>query len=85
MVRPALWTDSGLTMLQQRACPSCGRLQSLNMGSGGHFCLNCRYRWRESAALEPTASTTTSFTKPELERLTIYRRAVAAGFFTDWS
>jgi hypothetical protein len=70
-------------MLQQRACPSCGRIQSLNMGAGGHFCLNCRQQWRETAAPEP--DTSTSFTDAELERLAIYRRAVAAGFFTDWT
>ena len=75
-VRPA---DSGLTMIQQRACPSCGRTHSLNMGAGGHFCLSCRYRWSEQEA-----SLGAPFSVAELRRLAIYRRAVVAGFFTDW-
>jgi len=63
-------------MIQQLACPSCGRVQSLNMGAGGNFCLNCRHHWREARPL---------FTEAELQRLVVYRRAIAAGFFTDWS
>jgi hypothetical protein len=53
------------------------------MGAGGHFCLNCRYRWREP--VDPETSASTSFSDVELARLAVYRQAVAAGFFTDWS
>ena len=75
-------------MIQQLACPSCGRLLTLNMGSSGNFCLKCRYRWRIRDAA-PTdvvdGRVDSAFTDAELRRLAIYRRAVAAGFFTDWS
>ncbi len=75
-------------MIQQLACPSCGRLLTLNMGSSGNFCLKCRYRWRmpDAAPTDDAVGPVDSvFTHAELRRLAIYRRAVAAGFFTDWS
>jgi hypothetical protein len=75
-------------MIQQLACPSCGRPLTLNMGSSGNFCLKCRYHWRlpHVAPADETAPPGDSvLTDAELQRLVIYRRAVAAGFFTDWS
>ncbi len=78
-------------MIQQLACPSCGRALTLNMGSGGNFCLKCRYHWHVpdvSPVVSIEAQTTqldSTFTDAEQRRLKVYRRAVAAGFFTDWS
>jgi len=74
-------------MIQQLACPSCGRLLTLNMGSGGNFCLKCRYHWRlpHAASAEDGPPGDSVFTDAELRRLVMYRQAVAAGFFTDWS
>ena len=87
MVRITSQPHCTRTMLQQRACPS-GRAQSLNMGAGGNFCFNCRHSWRQPDPSITAAGPHTDaypFTEAEMQRLAIYKRAVAAGFFTDWS
>jgi hypothetical protein len=76
---------------QQSICPNCGIQRTVRMGySGIAICMNCRARWRwaSDGRTPPTATQDESepaygFTQAELERLEIYRRAVAAGFYAD--
>jgi hypothetical protein len=78
---------------QQSNCPHCGIKRTLRMGfSGTSICMNCRARWgtnsstsSEPASNQPAVETqqTFPFSPAELARLRVYRRAVAAGFYTD--
>ena len=77
-------------MIQQRPCPNCGEGQTLNMGAGINFCMMCRFNWQFSEAVttpEPRDAEveTTHFSRAEWRRLEVYRRAVAAGYYSDWS
>jgi hypothetical protein len=71
---------------QQSTCPRCGIQRTVRLGfSGISLCMNCRTRWGSSSAAtdfhEPRE--TYPFTPTELARLEIYRRAIAAGYYTD--
>lgn len=76
---------------QQANCPRCGIQRTVRLGySGISLCMNCRTRWGSSTdttclATEavPDPQEAYPFSPAELERLEIYRRAVAAGFYTD--
>jgi ribosomal protein L37AE/L43A len=69
---------------QQSACPACGISRTVRVGySGVSLCMNCHTRWSASAT-SPRRNDEDGyrFTRAELERLEIYRRAVAAGLYS---
>jgi hypothetical protein len=78
---------------QQSTCPRCGIQRTVRMGfSDISLCLNCRARWGALRDLldPPTPAPpglehapAYPFTPSELDRLEIYRRAIAAGFYRD--
>jgi hypothetical protein len=75
-------------------CPRCGVRPTLYLVDGTSMCLNCNLRWQAEQTQCSTGVSTDSagvaeptleypFTADELRRLAVYRRAVAAGFYTD--
>lgn len=68
-------------------CPRCGNRRTLNWARGRYHCFNCRHQWHASSSarlVEPDALDAAAvFTPEELARLSIYRAAVRAGFYTD--
>ena len=81
---------NGLTP-QQSTCPHCGIQRTVRMGfSGVSICMNCRSRWGASSntnlPADPREESEPAypFTPAELERLAVYRRAVAAGFYSGY-
>ena len=79
-------------------CPRCGNRRTVRWSERRFVCFQCRHHWERqhlpAAAHAPTPSQPTAtaprppdapagFSPPELERLLIYRDAVAAGFYTD--
>jgi hypothetical protein len=81
----------GLTP-QQATCPHCGIARTVRIGfSGISLCMNCHTRWgpNSSTIHPPTdpeldAQQAYPFDAAELARLEVCRRAVAAGFYTDY-
>jgi ribosomal protein L37AE/L43A len=63
--------------IQQQPCPRC-RIRRTARLCGLFHCFNCRYQWTGSQVWF-------RFTAQELERLAIYRGAVRAGVYSDWS
>jgi ribosomal protein L37AE/L43A len=75
-------------VIQQGRCPSCGRAQTVYVGAVVNLCLKCRFHWSLPDALSPELAanaTLTDFSQAELQRLDVFRRAVAAGYYSDWS
>jgi hypothetical protein len=70
-------------MFEQMPCPNCGQRRGLKMTSGVYFCMGCRQKW---AGLEPAVGeeSFTNFTCEQWTRLEVYRRAAAAGFYSEW-
>jgi len=74
---------------QQSTCPHCGIRRTVRVGySGVSLCMNCRGRWgaNSDSTTPPPAPVEERedaypFTPAELERLEVYRRAVASGFY----
>ena len=64
-------------MIDQHRCSECGRVATLRMGPAVYRCSHCRYPPFVDLALE-------HFTSEQRDRLEIYRRAVAAGFYSEW-
>jgi ribosomal protein L37AE/L43A len=79
--------QSGLELMngfnpQQSTCPQCGIQRTVRAGGSGiSVCMNCRAQWTAGPAIE--REHTYPFTPAELNRLEIYRRAIAAGFYND--
>ena len=78
-------------IIQESACPRCGIRRTVRLaGSVWSFCFNCRLQWNSSIAAttresEPCpVSTAYPFSPPGLKRLTVYRRTVLVGSFSDW-
>jgi hypothetical protein len=78
-------------MIQERDCPRCGIRRTVRQPwSVWSFCFNCKLQWSSSIAATAReseacpVSTAYPFSPTELTRLTVYRRAVRAGFFSDW-
>jgi hypothetical protein len=70
--------------IQQSTCRACGNKRTVRLGfARTTLCLNCRKH--ESAWSAEKPSVAYAFTPSELLRLSIYRRAAAAGFYSDWS
>ena len=75
------------------ACLNCGFARTLRVGSK-RVCFQCRFNWPLKLPQQVPAAATLvadegasfhSFTSAELARLGIYRAAVQAGFYTDFS
>jgi len=77
-------------VIQDRTCPRCAIRRRVRLGDGAIFCFNCGLQapahcggdghaghglaWPVSEPLEPAVQA----------KLTIYRAAVRAGFYSDW-
>jgi len=77
--------------IQESDCPRCGIRRTVRLpGSPWSLCFNCKLQWNSSIAAttgesQPgPVSTPYPFSPAELKRLTVYRRAVLAGFYSDW-
>ena len=72
-------------ILQQSTCPRCGILRTVRVGTSGlTFCMNCRHRWPTGSKQPrpaPDLRNDYQFTQKERDRLEIYRRTVAVGFY----
>ena len=71
-------------ILQQSACPRCSILRTVRIGhTGMSLCMNCHTRWGAGSSPEVILcyEDRYAFTQAELDRLEIYRRAVAAGLY----
>jgi ribosomal protein L37AE/L43A len=72
-------------ILQQSSCPRCGILRTVRVGTSGlTFCMNCRHRWAHGSidsARKLDREDRYAFTPAELQRLEVYRRAIAVGFY----
>lgn len=79
-------------IIQHSTCPACHIQRTVRRGfSGTSICMNCGEQWDATSSIStPRAYETTpdatleDFTPAEIRRLEIYRRAIAAGFYTDW-
>jgi hypothetical protein len=70
--------------IQEHACPRCAIRRTVRIASAS-FCFNCGLHWGEvlSATAEPRLAPAYTFTAAETARLTIYRSAIHAGFYSD--
>jgi hypothetical protein len=77
-------------VIQDRACPRCAIRRRVRLGDGAIFCFNCRLEAPAHAGGDDRASRGLAWPIPEplepaeLSRLTMYRAAVRAGFYSDW-
>ena len=77
--------------IQERKCPRCAAPLTFRLWRGRSLCANCKWQWPNAIRGEKTSATlntgavspTTLMTSAQLERLRIYRAAVAHGFYTD--
>lgn len=74
------------------ACPQCSRKPTARLRRDLHMCMTCGFQWMDNAipahataisAQEPPAPEHSQFTARELRRLSIYRAAILAGFYSD--
>jgi hypothetical protein len=73
---------SGAT-IQERPCPRCNIRRTASIANAS-FCFNCRLQWGKAlGASEPRPEPPYTFTAAETARLTIYRAAIRAGFYSD--
>jgi hypothetical protein len=74
--------------IQERACPRCAIKRTVLLVHGSSFCFNCRYQWdrpaRPEMGMAAPPDEAFAFSVAERARLTSYRAAVSAGFYTDW-
>jgi hypothetical protein len=86
-------------LIELKACPRCGNARTVRLRRELSLCVNCKLQWSPRAgpagpdaiAARARVSRVTDhrtplaypFTPRELRRLTHYRAAVAAGFYTD--
>jgi hypothetical protein len=71
-------------VIQDRACPHCRVARTLLWGGRMNLCIKCHFRWDtgepEHLRLhDPLAP----FDTHEQRRLSVYRRAVAVGFYNE--
>jgi hypothetical protein len=72
-------------IIQEHPCPRCAIQRTVSIASAS-FCFNCRLHWGKAlGASEPRLEPQYTFTTAETARLTIYRAAVHAGFYSDQS
>jgi len=71
--------------IQERPCPRCAIRRTASIASAS-FCFNCRLHWGKALGVsESRLEPPYPFTAAETARLTIYRAAVQAGFYSDQS
>ena len=74
--------------VQHKRCPRCRIKRTVQMGTWGLVCFNCRrpLEWApaEIPTVVPERRAEELFTPAELERLSCYRGAILAGLYTDW-
>ena len=77
--------------IQENECPRCGIRRTVRLPeSVWSLCFNCKLQWNSRMPITTgqakpcPVSTACPFSPAELTRLTVYRRAVQAGFFSDW-
>jgi hypothetical protein len=72
--------------LQEHPCPRCAIRRTVRIASAS-FCFNCRLHWGSQwdKGLDATVEPPYTFTAAETARLTIYRAAIQAGFYSDLS
>ena len=70
-------------VIEESPCPHCKNPRTVRCGTIG-FCFNCRGQWRTDSGAA-TAEPRYAFTNAELNRLEVYRAAVRAGFYSEWS
>jgi hypothetical protein len=74
--------------IQEHPCPRCGIRRTVRIACAS-FCFNCHLHWGSqwgkalSVADEPRLEPPYAFTAAETARLTIYRAAIHAGFYSD--
>jgi hypothetical protein len=79
-------------VIEEQSCPRCANRRTVRVADGSSFCFNCRLQWSvQDAAGGPAARGAAAsgrqpepFGLAEQARLTIYRAAVRAGFYSDW-
>jgi hypothetical protein len=69
-------------VLQEQPCPECGHKRTVRLGTRVGVCFNCRSHWVVDGRARPIGCY--RFSGEELNRLERYRKAVAAGFYSDW-
>jgi hypothetical protein len=73
---------NGVT-IQEHPCPRCAIRRTASIASAS-FCFNCRLHWGTAwGAREPRLEPPYAFTAAETARLTVYRAAIHAGFYSD--
>jgi hypothetical protein len=76
--------------IQEHPCPRCAIRRTVRIASAS-FCCNCRLYWDSQfgkvlgPTAEPRLEPPYTFTAAETARLTIYRAAIHAGFYSDQS
>ena len=76
--------------IQEHPCPRCANRRTVQIASAS-FCFNCRLYWGSQwskvsgAAVESRQEPPYPFTAAETARLTMYRAAIHAGFYSDQS
>lgn len=74
--------------IQEHPCPRCANPRTVQIASAS-FCFNCRLYWGSpwgkvsDATVEPRLEPPYPFTAAETARLTMYRAAIRAGFYSD--
>lgn len=71
-------------IIQEHPCPRCAIRRTVRVATVS-LCFNCGLQWGEvsDATRGPRPEPAYTFTAAETARLTIYRAAIQAGFYTD--
>jgi hypothetical protein len=81
-------------IIQHATCPACHIQRTVRRGfSATSICMNCGQQWDATTARigapgprqMPPETVLEGFVPAEISRLEVYRRAVVAGFYSDWS
>jgi hypothetical protein len=76
--------------IQEHPCPRCANPRTVRIATAS-FCFNCHLHWgsqwgtASDATQEPRLEPPYPFTAAEIARLTMYRAAIQAGFYSDRS
>jgi hypothetical protein len=76
--------------IQEHPCPRCANRRTVRIAKAS-FCFNCGLHWGShwgkgsGATVEPRLEPPYTFTAAETARLTLYRAAIHAGFYSDQS
>ena len=70
-----------MQMEERVPCPRCGFRRVIRHARKTYVCFQCRYGWSADTGHPPEMY---AWSAPELARLTTYRLAIRAGFYSDW-